>query len=131
MKQNRLNFALVSIGFTHKWFYRLMTVILSAGHCVEPPVFKITSLRLFLSFQEVVTGILPISYEDEIVQKRTQILRDPLQALLVFPEDDVKVSKSFIICVFFSSTVRLNVLNSCAARVTRTMFDLFHNAETN
>lgn len=100
MKQNRLNFALVSIGFTHKWFYRLMTVILSAGHCVEPPVFKITSLRLFLSFQEVVTGILPISYEDEIVQKRTQILRDPLQALLVFPEDDVKVSKSFIICVF-------------------------------
>ncbi|KAK2573394.1 Dedicator of cytokinesis protein 9 [Acropora cervicornis] len=39
---------------------------------------------------EVVTGILPISYEDEIVQKRTQILRDPLQALLVFPEDDVK-----------------------------------------
>ena len=78
-----------------------MTVILSAGHCVESPVFKITSHRLFLSFQEVVTGILPISYEDEIVQKRTQILRDPLQALLVFPEDDVKVSKSFIICVFF------------------------------
>lgn len=42
--------------------------------------------------QEVVTGILPISYEDEIVQKRTQILRDPLQILLVFPEDDVVVS---------------------------------------
>lgn len=39
--------------------------------------------------KEVVTGILPISYEDEIVQKRTQILRDPLQVLLVFPEDDV------------------------------------------
>ncbi|XP_074634034.1 dedicator of cytokinesis protein 9-like isoform X3 [Acropora palmata] len=42
------------------------------------------------ALKEVVTGILPISYEDEIVQKRTQILRDPLQALLVFPEDDVK-----------------------------------------
>lgn len=69
--------------------------------CRLRPVYKITSHRLFLSFQEVVTGILPISYEDEIVQKRTQILRDPLQALLVFPEDDVKVSKSFIICVFF------------------------------
>lgn len=67
---------------------------------------------MFFSFQEVVTGILPISYEDEIVQKRTQILRDPLQALLVFPEDDVKVSKSFIICFFFSSTVRLNVFKT-------------------
>ncbi|XP_073255433.1 dedicator of cytokinesis protein 11-like [Porites lutea] len=41
------------------------------------------------ALKEVVTGILPISYEDEIVQKRTQILRDPLQILLVFPEDDV------------------------------------------
>lgn len=130
MKQNRLNFASVSSGFTHKWFYRLITVILSAGHCVEPVVYKITSLRLFLPSQEVVTGILPISYEDEIVQKRTQILRDPLQVLLVFPGDDVKVSKRFIICVFFSSTVGLNVLNSCAARVRRTMFVSFHNAET-
>lgn len=93
MKQNRLNFVSVSSGFTRKWFYRLIAVILSAGHCVEPLVYKITSHGLFLSLQEVVTGILPISYEDEIVQKRTQILRDHLQALLVFPEDDVSVSE--------------------------------------
>ncbi|XP_022797946.1 dedicator of cytokinesis protein 11-like [Stylophora pistillata] len=43
----------------------------------------------FRPLKEVVTGILPISYEDEIVQKRTQILRDPLQILLLFPDDDV------------------------------------------
>lgn len=48
--------------------------------------------KVCFCLQEVVTGILPISYEDEIVQKRTQILRDPLQILLVFPEDDVVVS---------------------------------------
>ena len=42
--------------------------------------------------QEIVKGILPISYEDEIVQRRTQILRDPLQSLLLFPADDVAVS---------------------------------------
>lgn len=46
--------------------------------------------------QEVVTGILPISYEDEIVQKRLQILRDPLQILLVFPEDDVVVRSGIL-----------------------------------
>ncbi|XP_031567360.1 dedicator of cytokinesis protein 11-like isoform X3 [Actinia tenebrosa] len=40
-------------------------------------------------FKEIVQGLLPISYEDEIVQKRTQILRDPLQDLLLFPTDDI------------------------------------------
>ena len=47
------------------------------------------------------TGILPINYEDEIVQKRTQIVRDPLQVLLVFPEDDVSVSGTlWLMCIF-------------------------------
>ncbi|XP_048588509.1 dedicator of cytokinesis protein 9 isoform X4 [Nematostella vectensis] len=41
------------------------------------------------SFKEIVQGIFPLNYEDEIVQKRTQILRDSLQDLLLFPQDDV------------------------------------------
>ncbi|XP_078379462.1 dedicator of cytokinesis protein 11-like isoform X4 [Oculina patagonica] len=55
------------------------------------PVYLVENIQNGLepALKEVVTGILPISYEDEIVQKRTQILRDPLQVLLIFPEDDV------------------------------------------
>ncbi|XP_020606192.1 uncharacterized protein LOC110044952 isoform X4 [Orbicella faveolata] len=58
------------------------------------PVYLVENIQdgVDSALKEVVTGILPISYEDEIVQKRTQILRDPLQVLLVFPEDDVIVS---------------------------------------
>ena len=41
-------------------------------------------------------GLLPISYEDEIVQKRTQILRDPLQELLLFPQDDISVRNNIV-----------------------------------
>ncbi|EDO32669.1 predicted protein [Nematostella vectensis] len=44
------------------------------------------------SFKEIVQGIFPLNYEDEIVQKRTQILRDSLQDLLLFPQDDVSTN---------------------------------------
>jgi hypothetical protein len=74
------------------------------------------------AFQEIVQGILPISYEDEIVQKRTQILRDPLQDLLLFPKDDISVSLYSVVNIIsryctaiftFDSSYTLNLHFSC------------------
>ena len=50
------------------------------------------------------TGIQPISYEDELIQRRTEIQRDKHGDMLLFPEDDVTVNVSlFSVCFLFIS----------------------------
>ena len=55
------------------------------------------------------TGIQPISYEDELIQRRTEIQRDKHGDMLLFPEDDVTVNISMC-SVFFIYQLRRAIM---------------------
>eukprot|EP00794_Sanderia_malayensis_P010919 gene10919-12079_t len=43
--------------------------------------------------KEIATGIQPISYEEELIQRKNEIQRDKHSAMLLFPDDDITVYK--------------------------------------
>ena len=51
--------------------------------------------KIVCCFQEFISGVAPIDYEDELERKSREIARDPLRNILLFPEDDVQVNLIF------------------------------------
>ena len=69
---------------------RIVTVMITSA------ITRTTLISLSSISQEIVTGIQPNSYEDELIHRRTEIQRDKHGDMLLFPEDDVTVS----VCLF-------------------------------
>ena len=59
------------------------------------------------------SGIQPISYEDELIQRRTEIVRDPLRDMLLFPDDDITVSYLIIFLRSHSAgVIKISIINT-------------------
>lgn len=61
-------------------------------------IFFVALLLFFL--QEKTKVVEPLDYENVVLQRKAQILSDPLRELLMFPMEDVSVSLFWLLLPF-------------------------------